>query len=160
MSLLKPMSIVFYILTVISAVTIAIPSPAKNDVAETAQCVSETIVQTSPTATTKIPKTKFIGEFKVTVYTPYDDGGKWGYQTSTGTKSKHLATCAVDPSIIPYGTVLRVFSENGINIECVAVDCGAFSGKKIDLFFDGTPAEAEAFARAFGEEAAVYIVKK
>ncbi len=96
---------------------------------------------------------KSLGEFKITVYTPHDDGGRWGYSTATGEQSKHLATCAVDPSVIPLGTVIEV---GGYRL--LAADTGsAVKGRVIDVFFDGTESEAEAWADAhFDGMAEVY----
>lgn len=58
--------------------------------------------------------------------------GRSSAKTSTGKTPKSKHTIAVDPRVIPYGTVLRI---NGI--EYTAEDCGgAIKGKKIDIFFD------------------------
>lgn len=110
---------------------------------------------TYPTHTTEPAKTS-LGEFRVTVYTPYDDGGVWGYQTATGTTSEHLRTCAVDPSVIPLGTELEI-KGNGITLTVKAVDTGsAVKGKRIDVFFDGTVEEALQWAEAFGDYGIVF----
>ena len=86
------------------------------------------------------------GIFKITVYTPYCDNGKWGYSTATGIKSEHLATCAVDPEVIPLGSEITV---NGLTLR--AVDTGsAVKGRTIDIFYDGTAAEALSWISGFG----------
>lgn len=96
-----------------------------------------------PESTTKYTS---LGTFKLTVYTPHCDGGIWGYQTATGARSEHLATCAVDPDVIPLGSVIEV---GGIQFK--AVDTGsAVKGNIVDLFFDGTQKDALAWMQKFG----------
>lgn len=90
--------------------------------------------------------TKQLGEFKVMVYTPYCDGGRWGYSTATGIKSEHLKTCAVDPEIIE---PLSSIDVGGLKL--IAADTGsAVKGKVIDIFFDGTKKEAYDWLDEFG----------
>jgi len=96
----------------------------------------------------------FLGDFRLTVYTPHCDGGIWQYQTATGVASEHLATCAVDPGVIPLGTVLDI----GGALTVTAVDTGsAVTGRTIDIFFDGTAEEARAWLAAFGDTAPVWV---
>ena len=96
-----------------------------------------------------------LGEFRITVYTPYCDGGVWGYQTATGVESKSLRTCAVDPSVIPLGTTILVDE-----ICLKAVDTGsAVKGNVIDIFFDGTIEEAKEWLSQVGTVHEVYEVK-
>lgn len=96
-----------------------------------------------------------LGEFRITVYTPYCDGGKWGYQTATGVKSEGLKTCAVDPSVIPLGTTILV---DGICLK--TVDTGsAVKGNVIDIFYDGTKKEATEWLSQVGTVHEVYEVK-
>lgn len=84
--------------------------------------------------------------YKITVYTPYSDNGKWGYLTATGVKSEHLTTCAVDPKVIPLGSAVEV---NGLILK--AVDTGsAVKGKVIDIFYDGTNKQASQWLKSFG----------
>ena len=84
-----------------------------------------------------------LGTYRITVYTPHCDGGVWGYATATGARSEHLATCAVDPSVIPLGTVLEV---GGLRV--TAVDTGsAVKGKVIDVFYDGRTKDALGWLR-------------
>lgn len=105
---------------------------------ETGQDEAET-PQTAPEAVS-------LGEYRITVYTPYCDGERWGYQTATGQPSRHLATCAVDPNVIALGSVLKV---GGLTL--TAVDTGsAVKGKTIDIFFDGTRTEAREWVKGFG----------
>lgn len=96
-----------------------------------------------------------IGEFTITVYTPYCDNGRWGYGTATNTTSQHLKTCAVDPSVIPLGSTIEV---NGLVLK--AVDTGsAVKGNKIDIFYDGSVEEAyEWLKNDFGAKHTVKII--
>ena len=97
---------------------------------------------------------RLIGEYRITVYTPYSDGGIWGYKTASGITSKHLTTCAVDKSVIPLGSVIRV---NGL--ELVAIDTGsAVKGKVIDIFYDGSEKQALSWLDSFGDCAIVEVV--
>ena len=57
---------------------------------------------------------------------------QYGRLTSTGAIAEEGRTVAVDPSIIPYGSIVLI---NGK--EYVAQDCGgAIKGNKIDIFVD------------------------
>ena len=57
---------------------------------------------------------------------------QYGRLTSTGAIAEEERTIAVDPSIIPYGSIVLI---NGK--EYVAQDCGgAIKGDKIDIFVD------------------------
>lgn len=71
-----------------------------------------------------------LGQFVITYYWPGED--KYGRLTSTGTIAEEGKTIAVDPTIIPYGSVVLI---NGN--EYIAEDCGgAIKGNKIDVFVD------------------------
>ena len=95
----------------------------------------------------------YLGVWRVTVYTPYCDGGVWGYKTASGETSEHLATCAVDPAVVPLGTILDV---GGLPVR--AIDTGsAVKGNTVDIFFDGTPAEATDWLSKFGDSAPVWL---
>jgi len=108
---------------------------------------------TAPETPEEGDKPPYLGEFRVTVYTPECDGGRWGYQTATGEASQHLMTCAVDPAVIELGSVLYVGY-----MQLVAADTGsAVKGDTIDIFYDGTPEEARAWLAGFGSEADVWL---
>ncbi len=93
--------------------------------------------------------------FRITVYTPSSDGGKWGYSTSTGARSEHLKTCAVDPDVIPLGSIIEV---NGIRLK--AVDTGSeVNGNVVDIFYDGSSKEAREWINGFGEYHEVTIIE-
>ena len=89
-----------------------------------------------PIVEAEIPPRTYIGNCRLTVYTPSET--HWGYATATGAKSAHLMTCAVDPKVIPYGSNVIVIDKDGYEWRFKAVDCGNFSGKWVDIFFDGT----------------------
>ena len=82
------------------------------------------------------PARKYIGRCRITVYNATESS--WGYQTATGRRSEHLATCAVDPSVIPYGSNVILICADGSEWRLKAIDRGAFSGKWVDVFFDGS----------------------
>ena len=94
-----------------------------------------------------------LGEFKITFYTPYCDGGRWGYRTATGVRSQHLATCAVDKKVIPLGSIISV---NGLELRCVDVG-SAVKGNIIDIFLDTTVSEAKKWIKEFGTKHEVMI---
>ena len=99
----------------------------------------------------------FLGDFRLTVYTPTCDGGRWGYQTATGATSRHLATCAVDPDVIPLGTVLDI----GGALTVTAVDTGSsVTDNTIDIFYDGTKEDAIAWIAELGDSAPVWVQER
>lgn len=110
--------------------------------------------------TTKAETEKNLGTFRLTYYTPYEEGGKWGYQTATGVRSQHLKTCAVDPNVIPLGSTIRITGSNGKVLELLCCDVGGLvKGKSVDIFFDGGQREANRFMEEFGEFHSVYLVR-
>lgn len=74
-----------------------------------------------------------LGEFLITAYCPCTScSDNWSTQTSTGVTATEGKTIAVDPSVIPYGTVVT-FGGNTY----IAEDCGgAIKQKRIDLYFN------------------------
>ena len=81
----------------------------------------------------KTSNKKYMGRFKLTGYCAcaYCCGKTDGI-TSTGVKARAGRTIAVDPRVIPYGSIVII---NGK--EYVAEDCGgAIKNKKIDIFFN------------------------
>lgn len=85
------------------------------------------------------PELLELGTFKITHYCPCSKCcGKWadGY-TATGTKATQGRTIAVDPDVIPYGTEVLVFYEDGSEAVYIAEDCGgAIQGNRIDVYMD------------------------
>lgn len=90
------------------------------------------------------PELVSLGEFFLTAYCPCTScSSHWGYQTATETIAEEGRTVAVDPTVIPYGTVLII---NGH--EYIAEDCGkSVKGKHIDIFH-----EDHMDAKRFGEQ--------
>ena len=88
-----------------------------------------------------------IGNFQLTAYCPCDYCSEgYGRGTATGAVATAGRTIAVDPSVIPYGTVVEI---NGH--EYVAEDCGgAINDNRIDIFFD-THEEAMAFGVQYAD---------
>ena len=80
-----------------------------------------------------------------------------GYRgiTATGTTAR-VGAIAVDPRVIPYGTLLYVESDDGAYVYgyASAEDCGAFKGNRIDLYFDSIE-ECITFGR---RSCTVYII--
>lgn len=78
-----------------------------------------------------------LGVFKITVYCSCEEcSGEWGTLLSRPCDGSHRAieghTVAVDPTVIPYGTVLLIDG-----IEYVAEDCGGLvKGNVIDVYVD------------------------
>ena len=78
-------------------------------------------------------KNEYLGEFEITYYIAT------GNRTATGVYPKSDRTIAVDPKIIPYGTIIYI---EGIGAR-IAEDCGgAVKNNVIDVFVDATHQEA------------------
>ena len=79
----------------------------------------------------KIPY-RNLGKFKCTAYCPCKKcSGEYGDLTATGVRAKEGRTIAVDPKVIPYGSVVIIN-----NKEYIAEDCGsAIKNKCIDIYF-------------------------
>lgn len=71
-------------------------------------------------------------EFKLTAYCPcYECSEGYGKNTSTGVKARPNHTIAVDPSVIPYGTKVKIGDKT-----YKAEDCGGgIDGDEIDIYF-------------------------
>ena len=99
-----------------------------------------------------------LGIFTLTFYVP---DAKWGRATATGEEPVHLRTCAVDPRIVPYGSVLLVVSDTGRTLTVRANDCGSgIIGNKLDIFWDKSVSEGYAFFADFGSVARVYLLEE
>ena len=110
---------------------------------------------------------KSLGEFKLTAYCPCTKCcGKWGSDRPTNDKGETLVktasgayayanhTIAVDPKVIPYGTVV-IIERNGVFYKYVAEDCGgSIKNKRIDVYHN-THSEAYDFGVKYGN---VYII--
>lgn len=99
-----------------------------------------------------------LGYFSLTFYVP---DAKWGKATATGEEPVHLRTCAVDPRIVPYGSVLLVVSSTGKTITVRANDCGnGIIGNKLDVFWDKSVREGYDYFEDFGTVAKVYLLEE
>lgn len=105
------------------------------------------------------PEPLYIGEFTATFYCPCAQCcGVWADGiTATGTAAEEGRTVAVDPSVIPYGTELLVYFEDGRIGRYVAEDCGgAILGNRIDVYCDSH--DAALFLGV--QEASVYVIEE
>ena len=96
-----------------------------------------------------------LGEFRLTAYCPcMKCCGKTDGITATGTLAAEGRTIAVDPRVIPYGSIITIYFADGTSHTYTAEDCGgAIRENRIDVFF----ADHQA-AREFGVQTAyVYM---
>lgn len=102
-----------------------------------------------------------LGTFSLTFYVP---DAQWGYNTATGEKPVHLGTCAVDPRVIPYGSVIKIVGNNDQTIILRANDCGGgIKGNKIDIFWDtaiASVSDGYKWIGSFGTIHAVYLLEE
>lgn len=92
---------------------------------------SETFPETEPEIITDVEEWESLGRFKLTYYCPCRKcNGKWaGKATASGEPLKPGTTIAVDPRVIPLGTVVRIGDH-----EFIAQDTGSgIKGKRIDI---------------------------
>lgn len=82
------------------------------------------------------PELTSIGLYTVTAYCPCElCCGKTDGITATGTVATEGRTIAVDPGVIPYGSVVYFEGVDGCIGGYIAEDCGgAIKGNRIDLF--------------------------
>lgn len=96
-----------------------------------------------------------LGKFRLTAYCPcMKCCSKTDGITATGTTATEGRTIAVDPRVIPYGSTVTLYYEDGTSHTYTAEDCGgAIKENRIDVFFDDHQA-----AREFGVQTAyVYM---
>lgn len=85
----------------------------------------------------------FLGEFTITYYCACrmccgkeESNPNYGI-TATGTLATEGRTVAVDPSVIPYGTEIRIIYPDGEQRTYISEDCGgAIKGNRIDVFME------------------------
>lgn len=111
----------------------------------------------------------FAGRFKLTAYCPcerccdeyaenrpIDKNGQMIVETATGANAYENHTIAVDPKVIPYGTIV-VIERNGVYYKYIAEDCGgAIKNKRIDIFFNSHTTACE-FGVRYGK---VYLIQE
>ena len=76
---------------------------------------------------------KDLGEFEITFYSPQELGAKnrFDLKTSIGRIPKQGRTVAVDPKIIPYGSIIYIKNQGYF----IAEDCGGkIKGNRLDIF--------------------------
>lgn len=97
-----------------------------------------------------------LGEFNLTAYCPcMKCCGKTDGITATGTTATEGRTVAVDPRVIPYGSTVTIYYEDGTVHTYTAEDCGGgIKGNRLDIYFDDHQA-----ALQFGVQTA-YIYKE
>ena len=93
-----------------------------------------------------------MGEFLITAYCPCEECSEgYGRKTSTGHTARAEHTIAVDPSVINYGSKVKIGKHT-----YVAEDCGGkVNGDHIDIFFD-CHEEVEEFGKKYKN---VFVVK-
>lgn len=115
-----------------------VPAPTQEPVTDTE------VEEEAPPA-----EPELLGWFKVTAYCPCVEcceiwsaehpsrGPDYVQKTATGTIPTEGRTIAVDPDVIPYGTVVYFEGPDGNTTGYVAEDCGgAIKGNRIDLYFE------------------------
>lgn len=124
-------------------------APTKTEYIEIPKTVTATEIKEVP------PKAdyEYLGEFTVTAYCPYED--EYGNATARPYNGEYIAvegiTVAVDPEVIPYGSVVIIDGHSYI-----AHDCGgAVKGKVIDIYFDSIEE-----MNAWGKQVKEVYVKK
>lgn len=101
------------------------------------------------------PKKTSLGTFRITGYDTCEKCcGMWAKynRTFTGTIPTVRHTVAVDPQVIPLGSVIEI---NGISY--VAEDTGNFSGRLIDIYFNNH-SEIYSYATQYGDYAEVFML--
>ena len=95
----------------------------------------------------ELPKWRSLGEFKITFYWVGED--EFGSMTSTGVTAKEGRTIAVDPSIIPYGSEIKIG-----NHVFIAEDTGSAlrNGEKIIDVFVNEPRMERHYKEVFIKE--------
>lgn len=110
--------------------------------------VEEVTIQPLEIEAVSNPQLVSLGKFKLTAYCPCKNCTSDGDGiTASGTVATQGRTVAVDPSIIPYGTVLIIDGH-----EYISEDNGGkwIQGKEIDIFFDSHD-EAKEFGVQYEE---------
>lgn len=107
---------------------------------DTQEEVLEVTIEVMELEEVKEPEMKSLGIFRITAYCPCSlCSDSYGYQTSTGVRATEGRTVAVDPTVIPYGTVIIIDGH-----EYLAEDCGAeIRDNDIDIFYENHEAAEE-----------------
>lgn len=133
-------------------------SESETATKETTTKAIATAAQTTTAKVTDPYVKRNLGNFDLTFYVP---DNKWGYSTSTGIKSQHLTTCAVDPNVIPLGSTIMIVGDNSQKLILKAVDVGGgIRGNKIDIFWDGAVNAGYDWLAKFGTVQEVYLLEE
>lgn len=154
----KKLILMLFLSLVIIAHGLSVVTEAKP-VSKDIDLIIEPIPTPTPTPTPKPvvkkePELKSLGEFKLTAYCgcskccgkwakdrPTDEDGKTIVCGAIGKRLISNYSIAVDPKVIPYGTVVIIDGH-----EYEAMDCGGgIKGNRIDVYFDSHD-EAKEFA--------------
>lgn len=142
--------IIAFILVLIAAFLAGCAVGTLKTKAETPMIIET--VSDEDTETTYEPEKISLSKFKLTGYCICPDccGGYSDGYTATMTQATPGRTIAVDPDVIPYGTIVEIDG-----YEYVAEDCGAdIKGNRIDVL-----CASHELAEAFGVQyAEVYVV--
>ncbi len=96
--------------------------------------VEHKVIKQEPTTELNLVKLPYqdLGKFKCTAYCPCKKcSGNFKDMTAIGVRAKEGRTIAVDPKVIPYGSIVIIN-----NKEYIAEDCGsAIKNKCIDIYF-------------------------
>lgn len=128
------------------------PQQEQEDTSRHNPHVESVAVSRSMSAVPEMENYTYAGRFKTTAYCACAScSGKWGAQTASGVTATPNHTIAVDPSVIPLGTVVLIDGQ-----EYVAEDTGgAIKGNRIDIYFS-----SHADALQFGvRDKEVYLAK-
>lgn len=111
------------------------PVPAEEPAAMEASVQTEAAAYVPETAEEDGEWVSLGNDWTITYYCPLSCcNGSHAWCTSTGAPMQVGRTIAVDPSVIPYYSHVRI---EGLDCEYVAEDCGgAIKGKKIDVLVD------------------------
>ena len=96
---------------------------------------------------------EYLGEFLLTAYCGCEECSEnWGKLTATGTIAEQGKTIAVDPNVIPYGSIVEIDGHRYI-----AEDCGgAINDKHIDVYMEN---HEDCFAEFCNGYHSVFIIK-
>lgn len=103
----------------------------------------------------------YLGRFTVTHYCPCleccgkSETDSWHGITATGTTAVEGHTIAVDPAVIPHGSRVALFYDDGRIVEYIAEDSGVY-GSSVDVFVD----DHERAAQLGVATACVYLVRE
>lgn len=137
--LLRGAIILCFVLVVIYVAAVSIAFGASDDKPTTGGLIATQAQETAFTEAEIIePQLVSLGQFRITHYCACEKCcGKTDGITATGTKATEGRTIAVDPDVIPYGSEVALFYDDGRICYYVAEDCGgAIKGNDIDVFVD------------------------